>query len=83
MLTVRYEEGSVMWKVVVPPENAHVLHNKWASKEKTDGYGKVERYKARLFTCGNELLFGFYYTLNFAAVVRPGTVKIILVLSCR
>ena len=76
------EENGV-WAVVVPPDNAHILHNKWVFKTKTDADGNVERYKARLVACGNEQLFGVDYTLTFAAVMELGTVKVILVLSRR
>ena len=69
--------------MVVPPENSHVLHNKWVFKTKTDADGNVERYKASLVVCGNEQLFGIDYTLTFAAVIELGTVKVILVLSRR
>ena len=72
-----------MCNVVVPPENAHVLHNKWVFKENTDADGKVELYKARIVACGNKQLFGVNYTFIFAAVMELGTVKIILVLSRR
>ena len=37
-----------VWTVVVPPKDAHDLHNKWVYKTKTDANGDIERYKARL-----------------------------------
>ena len=43
-----------VWTIVVPPKNAHVLHNKWVYKMKTDATGDIERYKARLVVCGND-----------------------------
>ena len=76
-------ESNGVCTVVVPPENSHVLHNKWVFKTKTDADGNVERYKASLVVCGNEQLFGIDYTLTFAAVIELGTVKVILVLSRR
>uniref|UniRef100_A0AAV1V1Z5 Uncharacterized protein n=1 Tax=Peronospora matthiolae TaxID=2874970 RepID=A0AAV1V1Z5_9STRA len=39
-------EANDVWKIVVPPRNAHVLHNKWVYKTKTDANGDIERYKA-------------------------------------
>ena len=42
-----------VWTIVVPPKGAHVLHNKWVYKTKTDENGDIERYKARLVVCGN------------------------------
>uniref|UniRef100_A0AAV1UJN6 Reverse transcriptase Ty1/copia-type domain-containing protein n=1 Tax=Peronospora matthiolae TaxID=2874970 RepID=A0AAV1UJN6_9STRA len=32
-----------VWEIVVPPENAQVLHNKWVYKTKTDANGDIER----------------------------------------
>ena len=58
-------------------KRARTAYFPWVSTEYTDADGKVEQYKARLFTCSNEQLFGFYYTLTFAAVMELGTVKII------
>ena len=72
-----------VWKVVVPPKNAHVLHNKWVYKNKTNANVDIDRYKARLVVCENEQVFGANYTLTFAAVMDLGTVKLILVLSRR
>ena len=72
-------ESNGVCTVVVPPENSHVLHNKWVFKTKTDADGNVERYKARLVVCGTEQLFGIDYTLTFAAVMELGTVNVILI----
>ena len=72
-----------VWQIVVPPRNAHVLHNKWVHKTKTDDNGDIERYKPRLVVWGNELVFGFDYNLTLAAVMDLLTVKLILVLSRR
>ena len=44
----------------------------WAYKTKTDAKRIIERYKARLFVCGNEQVFGVDYTLTFAAVMDIG-----------
>ncbi|CAI5723653.1 unnamed protein product [Peronospora farinosa] len=72
-----------VWTVVAPPKNAHVLHNKWVYKTKTDANGDIERYKARLVVCGNEQVFEVDYNLTFAAVMDLRTVKRILMLSRR
>ena len=63
-----------VWTVVIPPKGAHVLHNKWVYKNKTDANGDIERYKARLVVCGNEQVFGVDYTLASTAVMDLGTV---------
>uniref|UniRef100_A0AAV1VL46 Reverse transcriptase Ty1/copia-type domain-containing protein n=1 Tax=Peronospora matthiolae TaxID=2874970 RepID=A0AAV1VL46_9STRA len=76
-------EANDVWKIVVPPRNAHVLHNKWVYKTKTDANGNIERCKARLVVCGNDQVFGIDYNLTFAAVMDLVTVKLILVLSKR
>ncbi|CAI5706593.1 unnamed protein product [Peronospora effusa] len=72
-----------VWTVVAPPKNAHVLHNKWMYKTKTDANADIERYKARLVVCGKEQVFGVDYNLTFAAVMDFSTVKMILMLSRR
>lgn len=36
-----------VWTIVVPPKGAHVLHNKWVYKKKTDANEDIEQYKAR------------------------------------
>lgn len=72
-----------VWKIVVPPRNAHVLHNKWVYKTKTDANGDIERYKARLVVCGNEKVFGVDYNLTFAAVMDLVTLTIIFVIFRR
>uniref|UniRef100_A0AAV1TEM5 Reverse transcriptase Ty1/copia-type domain-containing protein n=1 Tax=Peronospora matthiolae TaxID=2874970 RepID=A0AAV1TEM5_9STRA len=69
--------------IVVPPKDAHVLHNEWVYKPTTDAYGDIERYKARLVVCGNKQVFGIDYNLTSAAVMDLSTVKIILMLSRR
>ena len=76
-------EVNGVWTVVVPPGGSHILHNKWVFETKTDADGNVERYKARRVACGNKQLFGFDFTLTFAAVMQLGTVQVVLVLSCR
>ena len=63
-----------VWTVVIPPKGAHVLHNKWVYKNKTDANGDIERYEARLVVCGNEQVFGVDYTLASMAVMDLGTV---------
>ena len=72
-----------VWTIVVPPKDAHVLHNKWVYKTKMDANGDIERYKARLVVCGNEQVFGVDFNLTFAAVMDLSTVKMILLLSRR
>ncbi|CAI5711699.1 unnamed protein product [Peronospora destructor] len=74
------EENNV-WELELPPRGSHVLHTKWVFKTKRDSDGEIERYKARLVTCGNEQVFGVDYGLTFAAVMELSTVKIILVLA--
>uniref|UniRef100_A0AAV1T2U8 Reverse transcriptase Ty1/copia-type domain-containing protein n=1 Tax=Peronospora matthiolae TaxID=2874970 RepID=A0AAV1T2U8_9STRA len=70
-------------EIVVPPGNAHFLHNIWVYKTNTDANGDIERFKSRLVIRGNEQVFGVDYTLKFAAVMDLGTVKLIQVLSRR
>ena len=65
--------------VVMPPKGAHVLHNKWVYKTRTDANRHIERYKDRLVVCENEQVLSVNYTLTFAAVMNLGTIKLILI----
>ena len=76
-------KSNYVWTVVIPPNFAHVLHNTWVYKTKTDGNGDIAMYKALLVVCGNEQAFGVNYTLRFAAFMDLKMVKLILVLSRR
>nr|CCA15801.1 hypothetical protein TcasGA2_TC004282 [Albugo laibachii Nc14] len=76
-------QGKHKWMTAVSEELKALGENGWVLKTKTDANGDVERYKARLVTCGNEQLSGVDYTLTFAAVMDLSTVKVILVLSRR
>lgn len=72
-----------VWTIVVSPEGAHVLQNRWVYKTKTDSNGDIERYKSCLVVCENEQVFSVDHTLTFAAVMDLGTVNLILVLPRR
>ena len=74
------EENGV-WNVVRLPKNANSLHSKWVYKTKRDANGELKRYKARLFACGNEQVFGCDYNITFAVVMDMSSVKIILALA--
>nr|CCA24530.1 hypothetical protein TcasGA2_TC015470 [Albugo laibachii Nc14] len=68
-------QGKHKWMTAVSEELKALGENGWVLKTKTDANGDVERYKARLVTCGNEQLSGVDYTLTFAAVMDLSTVK--------
>ncbi|POM64757.1 LOW QUALITY PROTEIN: Hypothetical protein PHPALM_19668 [Phytophthora palmivora] len=70
-----------VWEVVRMSTGAHVLHTKRVYKTKKDADGDIERWKARLVTCGNEQEFGVGYNITFTAVIDMCSLKVILSLA--
>lgn len=68
------------WGAVSKPANTRPLHIKWVFETKTDGAGKIERYKVRLVACGNEQEQGVNYSNTFAPVMDMATARFILAL---
>ncbi|OWZ15003.1 hypothetical protein PHMEG_00011433 [Phytophthora megakarya] len=54
---LRASEDNGVWDVVKKPRGARVLHTKGVYKTKLDAEEIIERLKARLVTCGDELEF--------------------------
>ena len=66
-----------VWKIVVPPKGAHVLHNKWVNKTKNGFKRRHQSIQGSIFVCGFEQVFGVDYNLTFASVMDLVTVKLV------
>ena len=73
-----------VWKAVLLSTlspTAKAIPTKWVFKIKTDGHGKVARFKARLVVCGYRQKFGRDYTLTFAPVAHAASIRMVLALA--
>jgi transposase InsO family protein len=66
------------WNLAELPYNKRAIGCKWVYKLKSDEFGKVCRYKARLVAQGFNQKFGVDYDEVFAPVARPATFRILL-----
>ena len=73
-----------VWKAVVLSTLSHkakAIPTKWVFKVKSDGHGKVARFKARLVVCGYRQKFGRDYNLTFAPVAHAASIRMVLALA--
>jgi Reverse transcriptase (RNA-dependent DNA polymerase)/gag-polypeptide of LTR copia-type/Integrase core domain/GAG-pre-integrase domain len=69
------------WDLVERVSNASVLSCRWVLVKKRDEKGVIVRYKARLTIRGFEQRFGVNYWETYASVVRPESMKLLLVVA--
>lgn len=70
------------WILVERPKGkVNVVKSKWVFKTKRDQHGKIIKYKARLVAKGFMQIHGIDYDQIFSAVVRFGSIRIILVIA--
>jgi hypothetical protein len=69
------------WTLCPRPHNQHVIHNKWVYKIKRKADGSVERFKARLVAKGFEQQLGTDFTETFSPIIKPSTIRLILVIA--
>ena len=80
--SMRDEMRSIMvnhtWKLVPAPQNgAKVIQGRWVFRTKTDGNGRVIKYKSRWVVKGFQQEEGFNFSETFASVVKPMSYKVL------
>ena len=73
-----------VWKVIVLKAIApgsKAIPTKWVFKLKSDGHGRIARYKARLVVCGYRQKFGRDYDLTYAPVAHAASIRLVLSLA--
>ncbi|CAI7882311.1 unnamed protein product [Closterium sp. NIES-53] len=72
-------EENGTWELVELPEGRKAITSKWLFKIKSDADGKIERFKSRLVAKGYQQKVKVDYKELFAPVVKPTTVRTLLV----
>ena len=70
-----------VWDLVKLPEGRKAVGSKWVFKQKLDGDGVVERYKARIVAQGYCQKYGVDYDETFCPVVRFESVRTVIALA--
>jgi hypothetical protein len=69
------------WTLCPRPSHQHVIHNKWAYKNKRKLDGAVDKFKARPVAKVFEQTSRIDYTDTFSPVIKPSTIRVILALA--
>ena len=70
-----------VWELVELPKDRKPVGSKWVFKVKTNEYGEVERYKARLVAQGFTQVKGADYDETFCPVVRMESLRMLVAMS--
>nr|GEY60405.1 retrotransposon protein, putative, Ty1-copia subclass [Tanacetum cinerariifolium] len=69
---------NMIWVLVDLPPGCKTIGSKWIFKKKTDVYGIVHTYKARLVTKGYTQLYGVDYEETFSPIANIRAIKILI-----
>lgn len=71
------------WELVSRSSTQNLVGCKWVFRIKQNPDGSLDRYKARLVAKGFHHRPGWDYTETFSPVVKPVTIRIVLILAVR
>lgn len=70
------------WDVIpCPPKPTNIVNSKWIFKIKKTATGKINKYKARLVTCGFTQVHGVDYYETYAPVACLSSLCLILTIA--
>jgi histone deacetylase 1/2 len=69
------------WCLVSRPAGVNVVTGKWIFCHKFNSDGTLSRYKARWVVCGFTQQHGFDYDETFSPVVKPSTIRVVLIIA--
>lgn len=74
-------ERNDVWDLVTLPQGRKPVGSKWVFKRKLNGFGAVERYKARIVAQGYSQCYGLDYDETFSPVVRFESIRMLIALA--
>lgn len=66
---------------MTPPKHKNIVGSRWTYKLKKNSDGSIAKYKARLVAKGYSQQFGFDFNETFSLVVKPITIRIIMIIA--
>jgi len=69
------------WDLVPLPSNRKTIGCKWVFRVKENAEGSLNKYKTRLVAKGFYQVQGFDFNEAFSPVIRPVTVRLIIILA--
>jgi transposase InsO family protein len=71
------------WEIVIPPENANIVGNRWTFVWKRDPQGNIIKPKSRLVAQGFTQTFGIDYQETYSPVARLTSLRTICAIAAR
>jgi hypothetical protein len=69
------------WHLIPPRPGLNIIDSKWVFRLKHKADGSIDRYKAQLVVKGFNQQYGIDYDENFSPVVKPTTIRFLLLLG--